>query len=314
MIGLLISLLSHSSFLLPLLTHNSYCISCCCSLLAFSSTTAAKPGLSRGSHSCMEGSATAWLSLCSDTASKVQALQELVEPYRKEQVFHLVLLSKSKEHANTYEEEVRSCLVTCYTNWRPVVPVGKRKPKKLSAARSPQIQAVRPCRGQHSPHCMTAVLPDQINPKWHLVLQSILSPAPAMPGTPGEEAQLFFFHSGCINSSFVAFWTRLCSKHPGVALCCLQRCLQLKGAPCGCSAVPLGRQFPAPLTRRRGLCLWNSCGNRTARLPSPAGGSRASRRSRAVPRAAQSHSTACCPPAAPSLPFRVPFTLMFWGG
>lgn len=134
---------------------------------------------------------------------------------------------------------------------------------------------------------------------------------PAMPGTPGEEAQLFFFHSGCINSSFVAFWTRLCSKHPGVALCCLQRCLQLKGAPCGCSAVPLGRQFPAPLTRRRGLCLWNSCGNRTARLPSPAGGSRASRRSRAVPRAAQSHSTACCPPAAPSLPFRVLFTLMF---
>lgn len=134
---------------------------------------------------------------------------------------------------------------------------------------------------------------------------------PAMPGTPGEEAQLFFFHSGCINSSFVAFWTRLCSKHPGVALCCLQRCLQLKGAPCGCSAVPLGRQFPAPLTRRRGLCLWNSCGNRTARLPSPAGGSRASRRSRAVPRAAQSHSTACCPPAALSLPFRVLFTLMF---
>lgn len=134
---------------------------------------------------------------------------------------------------------------------------------------------------------------------------------PAMPGTPGEEAQLFFFHSGCINSSFVAFWTRLCSKHPGVALCCLQRCLQLKGAPCGCSAVPLGRQFPAPLTRRRALCLWNSCGNRTARLPSPAGGSRASRRSRAVPRAAQSHSTACCPPAAPSLPFRVLFTLMF---
>lgn len=64
----------------------------------------------------MEGSATAWLSLCSDTASKVQALQELVEPYRKEQVFHLVLLSKSKEHANAYEEEVRSCLVTCYTN------------------------------------------------------------------------------------------------------------------------------------------------------------------------------------------------------
>lgn len=92
---------------------------------------------------------------------------------------------------------------------------------------------------------------------------------PAMPGTPGEEAQLFFFHSGCINSSFVAFWTRLCSKHPGVALCCLQRCLQLKGAPCGCSAVPLGRQFPAPLTRRRALCLWNSCGNRTARLSSP---------------------------------------------
>lgn len=134
---------------------------------------------------------------------------------------------------------------------------------------------------------------------------------PAMPGTPGEEAQLFFFHSGCINSSFVAFWTRLCSKHPGVALCCLQRCLQLKGAPCGCSAVPLGRQFPAPLTRRRALCLWNSCGNRTARLPSPAGGSRASRRSRAVPRAAQSHSTACCPPAALSLPFRVLFTLMF---
>lgn len=39
-IGLPFSLLSHSSSLLPLLIHNSYCISCCCSLLAFSSTPA----------------------------------------------------------------------------------------------------------------------------------------------------------------------------------------------------------------------------------------------------------------------------------
>jgi len=243
MIGLLISLLSHSSFLLPLLTHNSYCISCCCSLLAFSSTTAAKPGLSRGSHSCMEGSATAWLSLCSDTASKVQALQELVEPYRKEQVFHLVLLSKSKEHANAYEEEVRSCLVTCYTNWRPVVPVGKRKPKKLSAARSPQIQAVRPCRGQHSPHCMTAVLPDQINPKWHPVLQSILLPCPG----PQERKHNFFFFtldaltlpslpSGPGSAASTPAW--LCAAYSGV---CSWRAL-----PAAAPQSRLGGSFPLP--------------------------------------------------------------------
>lgn len=173
-IGLPFSLLSHSSSLLPLLTHNSYCISCCCSLLVFSFTPAAKPGLSWCSHSCTEGSVTACLSLCSDTASKVQALQEPVEPYRKEQVFHLVFLSKSKGRTNAYEEEVRSCLVTCYTNWRLVVPVGKRKLKKLSAAWSPQNSCSKALSWANTPLTVWRLC-FQINPKWQ---------TPGAAGTP----------------------------------------------------------------------------------------------------------------------------------
>lgn len=131
------------------------------------------------------------------------------------------------------------------------------------------------------------------------------SPAPATPGTPGEEAQLFSlwmhqYFPGCLPDQAL-------QKHPGVALCWVQRCLQLKAAPRGRSPVPSGRQLPAALTRRRAPCCGTAAGTEPPGSPRPAGGSRASPRSRAVPRAAQSHSTACCPPAAPSLPFRVLF-------
>lgn len=66
------------------------------------------------------------------------------------------------------------------------------------------------------------------------------------------------FPSGPGSAESTPAW--LCAGYSG---------LQQKAAPCGRCPDPSRRQLPTALTRRRALCLWTSCGNTTARLPSP---------------------------------------------
>lgn len=114
---------------------------------------------------------------------------------------------------------------------------------------------------------------------------------PSLPSGPGSAAS-------------TPAW--LCAGYSGV---CSWRAL-----PAAAPQSRLGGSFPLPSHGGEVSACGTAAATEPPGSPRAAGGSRASRRSRAVPRAAQSHSTACCPPAALSLPFRVPFTLMFCGG